>query len=181
MKLKLTLFFASLLFTFISEGQIDTTYIAKMKESDYYQKVLGFIPETKTSLTYFYNNPNGEIIDSIKSPDGYWICVVIDSQIENWVRLKSVAFDPGLKSFPKLSNSWIPINEIWINLANDSSSIYLKPNKNSIKQTVGFHRVNLIEINGNWAKIQFESNEKKIIGWIHKEDQCGLPWTTCNY
>lgn len=163
-------------------AQTDTSYQKEMLKSDYYLKVHGFIPHTKLSPTTFFTSPFGAILDSIKNSDDFhWICVTIDSQSGNWAKLKSVQLSPGLDSLKQFDNSWILINELWLNLSNDSSTIYNEPNISSTKMKVPFQTVNILEVKNNWAKVQFEYNGKKIVGWVSKEDQCGYPWTTCSY
>jgi len=157
-------------------------YIKELEEIFYDTKVQAFIPKEKLSYTRFYNKAGGEILDSIQSTEYMsWICVTVDSYINNWVKLKTVKISPVGRDYYELKNSWIPIKDLWLNLSNDSSLIYSEPIKNSKSIIVPFHMVNLIEIKDSWVKVKFESEGQLIIGWVAKENQCASPWTTCNY
>jgi len=165
-----------ILFTILStlcHGQVDST--------DYYEKVIGFIPKSKTADTEFHVNPNGKILESIAKPKHGWIQIVILKQEGDWIQIKEASVSPGIKKLDSLKNSWIEISNIWFNLSNNSSRCYFNPDLNSEYFTVDLNTVQLLEIKDNWAKAKFQNNDKEVEGWFRKEDQCGFPWTACNY
>jgi len=172
-----------ILFPTLINAQSDSTeYTNKMMMEDF-SKVQAFVPQNLKGYTYFYSSLKGNMLDSVANPaDWDWICVTIDTQITDWVKITAVGLLPGADTiFDHLANSWMPINYLWINLSNDTSNIYSEPNTNSEPIKVPFQRVNLVGISKNWAKIKYILNEKTILGWVRKGDQCASPWTVCNY
>ncbi len=148
-----------------------------------FQHVEVFIPRTREGFTLFYASPGGKVIDSLGTPiRNSWICMTIDSQAGNWAKLKKVYAAPGFsKLYRHLTDSWVPIEQLWLNLNEGKSSIYFHPNTDSLIAKVPSQTVNLLAIHENWAKIQVEFEGKMIEGWVSKYDQCGAPWTACNY
>jgi hypothetical protein len=156
------------------------------KKSDFYSKVEAFIPNKMDSYTLFYNEPNGKVVDSLKSLNQEeWIIVTIDSVRGNWVRLKKISIAPMNHRFAKnLLNTWIPIQSLYTQL-NDpiqTFKVYNKPDGNSgTTEYPTVKLLNLVEIKGEWLKVRFTVKGKGEIGWIHKYDVCPYPWTICGY
>ncbi|MCT4621975.1 MAG: hypothetical protein N4A46_00030 [Schleiferiaceae bacterium] len=98
-----------------------------------------------------------------------------------WFKVDHVYAFPNTKTINQLSGSYIPIKNVWFNLNEENVKLFSQPNENSSHQMVEFQRVRVIEVKGNWSKIEYLLNDRKITGWIQKEDQCGMPWTACNY
>lgn len=182
-KLVITTLVSLMLLTSL-KSQVDTTYLIALKKSDYYTKVHGFIPHSKKDATRFYDKPDGEVIGKIEHPGKWsWICLTVASDSGSWAKLESVKIAPGKtdRKYEEFRNTWIPIEDIWLDLSDGFSHIYESPNTTAVYRKVPFQTVVLIGVAGNWAKIRFRSSEETIIGWVAKESQCGYPWTTCSY
>ena len=171
--MKLSITYVLISIATICSGQIDSL--------DFYKCVIGFVPKGTIRYTVFYDKPNGTKVDSLNAPKSGWIQFVILKQEGNWVQIKEATIAPGIQDLMDLKETWIIASNVWFNLSNDSSNCYQNPSLDSEYYVVEFHTVNLIEIIGSWAKAKFEVDGVIHVGWFRKEDQCGMPWTTCNY
>ena len=156
--------------------------------SDFHTKTEAFIPHNLDSFTYFYSNPNGDIIDSLKSTKKHqWIIVTIDSVNADWVKLKKVVFAPedsSIPSPPNLKDTWIPITELYTQL-NDpvkTFKIHESPSEQSTSHEYKTVKLlNIFEIKEDWLKVEFVIQGYKYSGWINKFNVCAYPWTICGY
>lgn len=178
-----TTFVFIIVFPFLVFSQSQTDKDKFWEDYNDYNKVQAFTKQDTNKYVLFYSSKNGKVIDSLKNVDFFdWICIVINRQSDNWVEIGAIGMFPGEDTvYSQLSNSWIQIDKLWVDLSNDSSSIYEKANDKTPIRKIAFQTVNLVNINKNWIEIKYKINDKIMTGWIRKEDQCGSPWTVCNW
>ena len=134
--------------------------------------------------TYFYNSPNGSIIDSIqKLKNGFeTFIVVIDSSSNEWVKIKRYYSVPFIEKRKKSNEPlWLEIKHLESALQ-PPFKLYENPNFNSQvileskNKILKDNKVNIEKIQGKWIKVIYNATE----GWVFYTQLCPLKHTTCN-
>jgi hypothetical protein len=151
----------------------------------------------ETEPIFIYENPNGKLIAELKPlTELYcWYKFSISESKDGWLKIENIIVLPSCrenelnKNIELYKGKWILANKMKINIADldvepkNGVKFYKKPNLTSdlVYQSGQFLETELIEISGLWAKVCFETNGKKMIGWLQRKVQCAYPWTSCPY
>ena len=134
-----------------------------------------------------YDKINGQVVDSLYNLDdkyAWYKLAILDSE-SGWLKIKNIQRLPSSYKNYDYEGLWVKSNDFLINVEiyNEGQVVYLYelPTKDSnrIHKLDSHQIVNVQEIDGLWAKVNFVIDKKKVEGWLSFKNQCGLPWTTC--
>uniref|UniRef100_UPI0040471084 hypothetical protein n=1 Tax=Flavobacterium sp. TaxID=239 RepID=UPI0040471084 len=151
----------------------------------------------ETEPILIYENLNGKIISELKplTELNCWYKFSISESKNGWLKIENIIVLPNCKENELKKNielykgKWILASKMKINISDldvepkNGVKFFNKPNLTSdlSYQSGKFLETELIEINGLWARVSFEVNEKKVIGCLQRKDQCAYPWTSCPF
>lgn|SRR5690554_1054278 len=135
---------------------------------------------------YIYDQPNGEIIDSIRHDIGNedYLLGHITAKKEDYFKVTLALEMSGVEK-----SGWIQKSS-YIGIyarnygENGKLNLYTSPDKNSaVESTVNEFIYKLYTIEDcqeDWLKVQLDYERKTYTGWMEKDMQCANPYSTCN-
>ncbi|WP_298901838.1 SH3 domain-containing protein [uncultured Psychroserpens sp.] len=134
-----------------------------------------------------YDDINGKVVDSLYNINdkNAWYKLTILNSDYGWFKIKNISRLPSSKKQYNYENYWVKNVNFLIDVDNydETHQVYIYDlpslNSNKIHRLDNFQKVNVIEVDGLWAKVKFGVGKKQVTGWLGYKDQCGLPWTTC--
>ena len=134
-----------------------------------------------------YDNINGSVVDTLYniSDKNSWYKLTVLSSEYGWFKIKDLSRLPSSSKHYNYENYWVRNTDFLVDVDNydDRHQVYIYDlptlDSNKIHRLDNFQKVNIIEVDGLWAKVKFKVGKKQIQGWLGYKDQCGLPWTTC--
>ncbi len=142
-----------------------------------------YIADYNDSTTNIRNAPNGKVVCTLVHDDGIVLTLIkvvngwweIDSTIEYWGDDEREVQLEGSKTGYWVHNSVIGFTGAGSDVG---CKIYSKPShKSRIVCEYDAQLLHPIAVNGNWVKVRAEDG--KYTGWIHTDNICNNPLTTC--
>lgn len=136
---------------------------------------------------YIYDDVNGKIVDTLYNNEAKssWYKIAIIESEYGWFKIKNIQRLPNMYKNYGYENYWVKTSGflISVDIHSENHRVYLydEPTKksNRIHKIDSFQKVNIIETNDLWAKVNFVVGKKTVTGWLSFKDQCAYPWTTC--
>ncbi|MEP5602978.1 MAG: hypothetical protein ABJL44_18345 [Algibacter sp.] len=151
----------------------------------------------ETEPILIYENLNEKVIAELRPLKelNCWYKFSISESKDGWLKIENIIVllscreNELNKNIELYKGKWILASKMKINISDldvepkNGVKFYKKPDLTSdlAYQSGKFLETELIEINGLWAKVSFEVNGIKVIGWLQRKDQCAYPWTSCPY
>ena len=142
-----------------------------------------YIADYNDTTTNIRNAPNGKVVCTLVHDDGIVLTLIkvvngwweIDSTIEYWGDDEREVQLEGSKTGYWVHNSVIGFTGAGGDVG---CKIYSKPSRKShIVCEYDAQLLHPIEVNGKWVKVRAEDG--KYTGWIHIDNICNNPLTTC--
>ena len=142
-----------------------------------------------------YKKPNGNIVKKLNplTDLNCWYKFAISESKDNWLKIENIIVLPGCTNNKLNVNiniykgRWVHSKNMILSLPDSSPesglkyNFYTNPDKKSkiIISLDSYLSLNLIEVSGTWAKVNFAYNKKEYSGWLERKYQCPYLWTTC--
>ena len=135
----------------------------------------------KVNPTNVRKTPSGDIILKLERNSDYIIYIVACQG--RWFKVDKIEPTDSKIDIPG-GAGWIHGSVIGFstrNYGNQKLNLYEKANANSkVVEVLKYEtELKLVDIEGEWVKVEWNNDGKKIIGWIEKEWLCGNPYTNC--
>lgn len=171
-------------------------YFAKYKVKNNTPKTVScYYDNTCNESLVIFDHYKGVVIDTLPKLDSkyLWYNLTISDSKNGWFKLDTIFVAPGITNtnievLKLYSGMWVKTKHLQIHLwegggLNSKYLVYQKPILNSNIQSIHIvnHKGNILKIRGNWAKVKIDikTNDKDVIGWIPRSNQCERPWTAC--
>jgi len=144
-----------------------------------------------------FDSTSADELDSISKESSQlcWYHVRISDFKNNRFKISSIKIIPCTNdnfngTSDKYVGKWMKSNRLYTHLQDYGSGntnlegIPLFENAN-LKSMVthritNLAKVQILAVDGTWAKVKYERHGNMFSGWLQKEHQCDLPYTTCN-
>ncbi len=145
------------------------------------ESLSAYVNDPSSSATNVRNAPKGEIIMTLEQGKDYMI--EIEAVQNSWFKIKSLSDVDNEITIPG-GEAWLHGSVIELATRNyGGETLHLYKNPDSESKIVGTLKteiaLKLNNIKGEWVKIIWINNDKKVLGWIEKKWLCGNPLTNC--
>lgn len=173
-----------------------TTFSQKKEASIFYRDFVEcFYEQETTELLSIYDKIDGKIVAQLSNSDEIfcWYKLTLLKSKNGWFEIENLMIVPDCsshevnKDINKYKGCWIKKDNLRIEISeiaiegSKGIKFYSEPSiqSNLVYRSPVYLKTELIEIKDLWAKVRFKLNNKVIEGWLHDDDQCAYPWTTC--
>lgn len=150
-----------------------------------------YYPNELKSPLYIYDSYQGEIIDTLENQHNrQWYKLALrQSKPDNWFELEHLLSCPTepVREYLAYEGAWVCTAELTVRTGEMMNgytfNLYSEPDENSAVSYVvtEYTQAKIMAVDGMWAKVKFDAAVGLQIGWMSRWNQCGVPWTTCNY
>jgi len=162
-----------------------------------YEFVECFYNPEATEPLQIFDQVNGQIIVELPTitEDNCYYKLAISKSNNSWLRIENLMQVVNCSSnelnnnIHRFKGKWVQARNLMINISDldldptDAKSVrfYQLPDRSAkvVYFSGKYLATDLLEIKERWAKVSFQVYDINYTGWLHRDDQCPYPWTTC--